>query len=150
MNEDLIKILCIIGIIGVFIYFITSLSNNYIVEGLENISSDVSANIQSLPVGATVNASNYATIIKNLSTQLQDSLLVSKYRTDYENVIINMEDLVNNLMLRTTLNINANLNSPGDVMKQLNALNTLQQSKTALNSVMKFIDSGSSSKGFLS
>ena len=61
--------------------------------------------------------------------------LISKYRADYENVVINMDDLVNNLMLQITLNIDQS--KPEASLGKLAQLN---QAKAALNSVMKFID----------
>ena len=66
---------------------------------------------------------------------MQDSLLISKYRTDYENVIINMDDLVSNLMLKTVLTIDQS--KPEDGLTKLAALG---QAKAALNVTMKFVD----------
>ena len=51
------------------------------------------------------------------------------------NVVINMDDLVSNLMLKTTLTIDQS-NPQGGLSK----LAALGQVKVALNSVMKFID----------
>jgi hypothetical protein len=89
-------------------------------------------------IGAAGNASTYASNIKSASIALQDQLLISKYQTDYENVILNLDDYINNLMLSTALNINtSNINNTNDFF----VLSQLQNSKQALNSVMKFIDS---------
>jgi hypothetical protein len=62
-------------------------------------------------------------------------VLISKYRTDYETVIINLSDLVDNLMLQTALTIDQS--KPHDGLAKLVGLNN---AKAALNNVMKFID----------
>jgi hypothetical protein len=68
-----------------------------------------------------------------------DVLLINKYRADYEAAILNVEDLINCLMLQTTLSVD-HRNNP---MAAIDKLGSLQQAKTALNSVMKFVDSSS-------
>ena len=45
--------------------------------------------------------------INSIITALRDSLNIQKYRSDYENVIINMNDYLGSLMLQQVLNINA-------------------------------------------
>jgi enoyl-[acyl-carrier-protein] reductase (NADH) len=46
-----------------------------------------------------------------------------------------MDDMLNNLMLQTTLSVNTN--NPQSAIKQLAEMN---QAKSALNSVMKYLD----------
>jgi hypothetical protein len=67
---------------------------------------------------------------------MQDTFLISKYRSDYESAILNLDDLINNLMLRTTLNVNQD-----NPTNSIENLAKMQQAKVALNSVMKFVDS---------
>ena len=86
--------------------------------------------------GIAGNAAAYAANIKSQVIKLQDTMLISKYRSDYETAILNIDDLVNNLMLKTALKID-----PDKPQQSLIALSQLQQSKVALNSIMKFIDS---------
>jgi len=88
--------------------------------------------------GVAGNAATYASELKAQSVQMQDAFLISKYSSDYENVIINMSDLVNNLMMQTVLN--TNVSQPQSVTNALSALSILNGSQLALNSVMKFID----------
>jgi hypothetical protein len=64
-----------------------------------------------------------------------DKLSIKKYKSDYENVILNMDDMLNNLMLQTTLSVD--VNNPQGSIKQLAEMN---QAKSALNSVMKYLD----------
>ena len=121
--------LCNLSIfIGVclFTYFI--FRNIGLKEGLEN--AEVPSN-----GGLAGSAAAYGANIKAQAIKLQDIVLISKYRTDYENVIINLDDLVNNLMLQTALTIDQS--KPHDGLAKLVGLNN---AKAALNSVMKFID----------
>ena len=101
-------------------------------SGNDMMTMDVSGN----GGGIAGNASGFESKIQAKVIQSQDMLLISKYRTDYENVVLKMDDLVNNLMLQTVLNID-----PKNPMPNLTRLNTLNGSKLALNNVMKFIDS---------
>jgi hypothetical protein len=87
------------------------------------------------PNGIAGNAASYGAIIKSANIKLQDTFLISKYRTDYETVILNLDDLLNNLMLKTVLSIDNN--NPDDGVKKLAEMN---QAKLALNNVMKFVD----------
>ena len=86
--------------------------------------------------GIASNSANYASAIKSQAIKLSDQLLVSNYRQNYENSIIALDDLVNNLMLQTALSVNTS--NPSQTLSQLVALN---DAKGALNNVMKFIDS---------
>ena len=89
--------------------------------------------------GFAGNAQYYSSGIKDKVIKLQDTMLLSKYRADYENVIMSLDDLVDNLMLEKALSITSD-----NTQKSLQELVTLNDSKTALNNVMKFIDSTSS------
>jgi hypothetical protein len=104
-----------------------------LIEGM----TDGSGNTVSAPAnGIAGNATSYGAAIKSNNIKLQDTFLISKYRSDYETVILNMDDMINNLMLQTTLTMN-----PSSPTSSIQSLVALQQAKTALNSVMKFIDS---------
>jgi hypothetical protein len=140
MNADFVYNLCIFIVIGILSYIVFSSLN--FKEGMENNSgnsntnSNTSNTSSSSSNGVGGNAAAYGANVKAQVVKIQDTLLISKYRTDYENVIINMDDLVNNLMLQTTLTIDQA--NPQDGIKKLAGLNN---AKLALNSVMKFIDS---------
>jgi len=90
----------------------------------------------STAAGLAGNAAAYNATIKSATIQLQDSLLTSKYQTDYESVILSLEDYFNNQMLNVALNVDTS--NPDEAVNKLVALN---QAKDALNNVMKFIDS---------
>jgi len=86
--------------------------------------------------GIAGNSTAYAANIRAEVIKLQDILLISKYRSDYENSVMAVDDLVNSLMLEKVLSIN--MSSPE---KDLDALVGLNNVKTALNNVMSHVDS---------
>ena len=104
-------------------------------EGMTDDSSNETSS-SSTENGIAGNAATYGANIKSQTIKLQDTLLISKYRSDYETAILNMDDLVNNLMLKTALTVDKD-----KPQQSLMVLSQLQQSKMALNTVMKFIDS---------
>jgi len=139
--------LCIFVVICFFAYLIfRNMNNNYFnqdkynyVEGMTT-STDVSGNqpATSSTNGVAGNSAAYAAQIKAQAIKIEDQLLISKYRTEYENVVLNLDELVNDLMLQTALNVNQ-----ANPQQSMIKLSQLQQAKTALNSVMKYIDASS-------
>ena len=103
-------------------------------EGMTDASGNTTSS--STPSnGIAGNAASYGATIKAETIKLQDTFLISKYRSDYETAILNLDDYINNLMLNLTLSINGT-----NLAKSLEQLGQMQQAKTALNSVMKFVD----------
>lgn len=136
--DDIIYNLVIIIVIASLIYFVFTNINVNITEGMANNEENTSSSGISTN-GIAGNANSYAAQLKNESIKMQDTLLISKYRKDYENVIINMDDLINNMMLNTILNYKQTGDLNKDV-EMIDRLNKLNNAKTSLNSVMKFID----------
>jgi hypothetical protein len=135
MKTELMNLFLFIGIcLVVYLLFRNfNYSNQYsLIEGM----TDASGNIVT-PTGNGIagNAASYGAQIKAATIKLQDTFLISKYRSDYETVILNLDDLIDNLMLKTVLSIDKE--NPGDGVKKLAEMN---QAKVALNSVMKFVD----------
>ena len=124
-----------------FLVYLVFSSFNYnpmLIEGMTDASGKTSnkntLNKNALN-GIAGNAASYAATLKASTIKTQDTLLISKYRSDYESAILNLDDLINNLMLKTSLSVNQN-NPIEDIIK----LGQMQQAKVALNSVMKFVD----------
>jgi hypothetical protein len=145
MNNLTITNLCIFIAICIFSYLIFRNLNtgnlNY-VEGMTT-STDASGNptTSTTPTTPTTNgiagnAATYAAQLKLAVIKSQDELLISKYRTDYENAVLNLDDYLNCMMLQTALSVN--LNNP---QISIAKLAQMQQAKIALNSTMKFVDS---------
>lgn len=138
MEQSMMNLCIFVGICFFAYLIFRNLNYNNYVEGM---TSDASGNRQTTSTASTANgiagtAAAYAAQIKSQAIKIEDQLLISKYRTDYENAILNLNELVNDLMLQTVLNVN--ITNPQQSMVQLSQL---QQAQSALNSTMKYIDS---------
>jgi hypothetical protein len=130
MNLFLFIAICFIAYI-LFRHF--EYKNQYgIIEGMTDGSGNVT---QSSTNGIAGNAASYGATIKSANIKMQDMFLISKYRSDYETAILNLDDLLSSLMLQTALTVDTK--NPQATIKQLSDMN---QAKTALNTVMKFVD----------
>ena len=130
MKKELLNLFIFLGIcfVGYLIFSNLSLKEGMTSDGSGN-------NLSSSLNGVAGNAATYAANIKSQTVKLTDNLLVTKYRSDYETTILNIDDLINALMLETTLNIDASKPSEG-----LDKIVKLNQAKAALENVMKFVD----------
>lgn len=128
-QEELFKILGIIFVSFFIIYFVlmmTQKKNPYaIIEGFDS--------------GEAGTSSSYAASIKAQVVKLQDELLVSKYRKDYETAIINLDDYAGYLMLKQILNMKLDGDMKSNV-EALNNINILKNAKDSLNTAMTFLD----------
>jgi hypothetical protein len=132
MKKELMNLFLFIGICFVLYLFFRNLNFSVNREGMTNASGNT---VTPPSDGIAGNAAAYAATIKAGNIKLQDTFLISKYRTDYETAILNLDDMLNNLMLKTALSIDSN--NPADGVKKLADMN---QAKLALNNVMKFVD----------
>lgn len=140
MNDEIFKLIGIIIVAGFIIYMIIKMFQLQVrvVEGLTT-QNDASSST-SATSGEAGTSSSYAAAVKAQAVKLQDELLISKYRKDYENAIINLDDYVSFLMLKQALN----MKTDGDIkssLESINALNSLSSAKASLNATMKFLDS---------
>jgi len=133
MKQDIFNLFLIITICFVA-YLIFRHFNINTREGMTTSTTDSSSSSDGIAGGAAAYAAN----IKLNSIKIHDQLLITKYRRDYENVILNLDDLVDNLMLETALTVDTK--KPTESLAKIQALG---QTKVALNSIMKFIDSSS-------
>jgi hypothetical protein len=132
MKSELMNLFLFIGIC--FVLYL--LFKNFNFSGIKEGMTDASGNsVTPPPNGVAGNAASYGATIKAESIKLQDSFLITKYRSDYETAILNLDDLINNLMLNTALSID--VKNPAAGIKKLAEMN---QAKSGLNSVMKFVD----------
>ena len=134
--KELYNLLLFIAIcFVVYLVFRSFHYNPMIIEGMTDASGN-SVSVSAPANGIAGNAAAYAASIKAATIKSQDTFLISKYRSDYETAILNLDDLLSNLMLNTALSVNQN--NPTDAVEKLAKM---QQAKAALNSVMKFVDS---------
>jgi len=133
MKKELTTLFIFIGICFIGFVIFRNLNTK------EGMRSDASGNKPSSSAnGIAGNAATYGANIKSQTVKLTDILLISKYRTDYETAILNVDDLISNLMLEATLTLDQSNPSAG--LKKIVELNA---AKTALDKVMKFVDSSS-------
>ena len=144
MEKDFWSLIVLIGLCLIILYLLVVVFFKKR-EGLENSTDATATDPTATPAAGTStdgiggNAANYADLIKAKSVQMQDALLITKYRTDYENTIINLEDYCNLMMLYQILKINLN----GDAKSTLAvfaSINALSNTKKALNETMQFVD----------
>jgi hypothetical protein len=141
MHQDFLTTVVIIAAICFLLFIIFSTMNTE-KEGFvkkDSSSSQDSFLNNSSSSGVAGQAESYTADIQTQVIKLQDTMLLSKYRGNYENVVMALDDLVDNLMLKTALSMDST-----NPQQSLTELVNLNNAKTALNNVMKFIDSSSS------
>jgi len=139
MKKELTTLFIFIGICFIGFVIFRNLNTK---EGMRSDASgnkpSSSSSSSSSANGIAGNAATYGANIKSQTVKLTDILLISKYRTDYETAILNVDDLISNLMLEATLTLDQS--NPSEGLKKIVGLNA---AKTALDKVMKFVDSSS-------
>jgi hypothetical protein len=141
-GEEFLKLIGFL-VVAMFVihYFISCVYvQSSVIEGLTNAettTTTTTTDSTTAPAnGIAGNAAAYAASIKAKTVQLQDELLISKYRKDYEAAIINMDDYVSMMMLQQVLSLSSKV-SPNAVFQ---TLTMLKNSKDALNDTMKYLD----------
>jgi len=99
MNEDMLKIIGILVIVIFLIYLATKSIKLHlnVMEGLSmpsmpSLSSKSSSPLLSSTSEPDSEIAKRAEKIKSDTIKMQDTLLLSKYKTDYENLIVNLDD----------------------------------------------------------
>ena len=137
-QDEFFKIVGIIIVCFFIIYVVVNMFHlqTQVIEGLtaDSISDAIAASS-----GEAGTSSSYAAAIKSQVIKLQDELLVSKYRKDYEAAIINLDDYIGLSMLKMTLNLKMNDDIKTNI-DVLDKLNILKNAKDSLNSTMAFLD----------
>lgn len=151
MTDTLLKILVVIVIL--FILYL-SFQTSRVKEGLTNpntkepigsssASSSSSSSSSNAPTGLAGNAAAYASIINNKVTQLSDALLISKYSSDYVNVVDAMQNYINALSLELILSLDASDLANNKIASIAETLNIYSNAQTSLNNVLTFINANS-------
>ena len=85
-----------------------------------------------------------ADAVKSNTHTIEDNLLISKYRTDYEQTIIDLESNISYALLSSVINnaetISANPTS-SESQTKISNINNLKTFRSTLNEAMKFLDS---------
>jgi hypothetical protein len=130
-QDEFFKIIGLIIVSFFIIYMVVKMFQlqSNVIEGLTNPDTSEEAG----------SASTYAANIKSQIVKLQDKLLITKYRKDYESAIINLDDYIGYLMIEQVLNMKLG-NDMKTNIETINTLNILKNSKESLNATMTFLD----------
>ena len=93
MKKELMNLFLFIGIcLVVYLLFRNFNYKSKTIEGM----TDASGNDVASPGGNGIagNAASYGATIKDATIKLQDTFLITKYRSDYETAILNLDDLI--------------------------------------------------------
>ena len=132
-ENDMIMYIGLISLV-LFLFFIISRVFTFqtsMIEGLSNKDS------QAQPINVTVGK------VENINKVSEDHLFIEKYRSDYEDLIIHLEETTNLDMMRLIKEHGNNIEQGKTVdeqMKTIKKINELSQLKESLNSSMKYID----------
>jgi len=135
-EEEIYRYLGIFTVTLFFIYIVSCVLNtqNNIIEGLTNQKK--SLNIQDDLF------SNLDKHLKENNDRLSDSLLIKKYKTQYEDSIIEIDTNTELKILQLTILYGNALANKDDkeAKKYLEEINLLQNLKTSLKNTMKHVD----------
>jgi len=142
MNDEFLKMLGIIIVVGYLIYLAVRALRlqSSIMEGLTNGASDTGAGTEALGQNKASGAQDYANEINKLHSKITDGLAIKDNRVAYENVVIQMDDLISALMLQNIMSVNKSSITSESLLDLLDKINKMGEGKRSLNSIMKFID----------
>ena len=140
-QDEFFKIVGIIIVCFFIIYMSMKLFQlqTSVIEGLTNDDGTISSSTTAPSSGEAGTAASYAAAIKAQVVKLQDELLISKYRKDYEAAIINLDDLIVYMMIKQSLNMKLG-NDTKSSIEMINHLNIMKNAKESLNATMAFLD----------
>lgn len=140
-------VMSFMGLVILFFLFknknINNINNiNNLIEGMEN--NEKKENLETIGTKLT----DYNSNIKKNNILSTDSFLIDKYREDFENLVLGLEQYGNNLMLHKILSVselisNSKIDDPNSQLKVISAMdqtNKIKQFLESLNSVIKYID----------
>jgi len=124
MSAQLFKTFIVTAVIGMLFYLVfSSIKKTDIFEGLTTISSDKDSKLK-----------DKTDLTKNIKI-LKDKLSLDKRKQEYEDFIVNLEDACNLQILYVLYNAS----EPLDI-KLLESVNTMNNAKSTLNDLMKYLD----------
>lgn len=128
MEQHWMNLLLFIVIILAAYFIFRYFNFGKVQEGLTTTTSTTSN-------GAAGNASSYNTQIQASNTQVIDTLNISSYRQDYENIILNFDDSINLYLLQQLVTV-----PPGSPENALPILALSSLARTGLNNLLKYLD----------
>jgi hypothetical protein len=146
VNEDILKFIGICVIAGVLVFYGAKLFKLQakVLEGAANMSDEPAAEGSSTN-GEAAKAAEFNKLLKARIAGLQDKLLISKYRTEYENILLSLDDFMKLNMLQTALQIKPNQDSepgkPNPNMALFASMKAMSDARGTLNGIMTYLDS---------
>lgn len=139
------EILMYVGMIVVAFFVLYMISRmakiqRNVVEGLTNNKNKDKSMIDVMAEGNIKE-------LKSLNQKLDDSLRIDKYRKDYEDMLIDLDDYFNGLLLRELTFLSNDINDikeTSQLSESIPKINELYKFKENLNTTMDYIDSKSS------
>jgi hypothetical protein len=122
-----------------------------VIEGLTN--SDVTDSSSNNMFDVVANKAYDA--VKNRNNKIDDIISLDKYRDDYENLIISMEEYAKTTMLSKVITIastvgslDANAPLSNDIINDIESANKLHKFVDTLNASMDYIDNKKTKTGY--
>jgi len=145
MDNGFFTIVGIVIFLGFFLYIIVKsmMLNGKIIEGLTNATSDANTSATTAAVvsqNAGSGAANYASKVNIAYSQLKDQMNIPKYRSDYENVILQLDDYVSMLTLQSIMSMDPNAITDTSANALINRLSMFTNARSGLDNLMKYID----------
>lgn len=148
--------LSVVILIAIYILIKTLTFQGKIIEGLTNSTTESKESSETKEISLLNTVASKSTEgITGQNNKLQDILAIEKYRTDYENLIIALEEYTNIMMFSKVLSIGSKVStfSKGqpiseELFNDIKKANELKTFIETLNSSMTYIDK-SKSKGSL-
>lgn len=139
------EILMYVGMIVVAFFVLYMISRmakiqRNVVEGLTNNKNKDKSMIDVMAEGNIKE-------LKSLNQKLDDSLRIDKYRKDYEDMLIDLDDYLNGVLLRELTFLSNDINDikeTSQLSESIPKINELYKFKENLNTTMDYIDSKSS------
>lgn len=145
MSEDSIYKYLGLGVVSILAIYVGVKSLSFqakVIEGMTN-KSQQSEEFILIENMANTSAEN----VKKQIDKLNDIIAVNKYRTDYENLLIALEEYANIMMFSKVVSIGKQVSDTGigknirpETINDMNVANSIKSFVDTLNVSMKFID----------
>ena len=144
----------VVILVALYILIKTLTFQGKIIEGLTNSTEATSEPTSSAEISLLNTVTSKSTEgITAQNNKLQDILALDKYRTDYENLIIALDDYANVMMFAKVLGVGAKVSklSNGEpvtngIIEDMEKANKLKEFISTLNASMIYIDKSKSKK----
>lgn len=142
-QEDILMYIGMIVVAFFVLYMIARFAKiqRNVVEGLTNNKNSDKSMIDVMAEGNIKE-------LKSLNQKLDDSLRIDKYRKDYEDMLIDLDDYINGVLLREIAFLSNDIKDTKETNQMIETiprLNELYKFKENLNTTMDYIDSKGSS-----